>query len=642
MRFPQRIISAFHFSLRLLVTDYFLGLAAFTILRILFLIFNHDAAALVSANWLALSILRGIQFDSVCCGIILVLPWLLTFCGLLYEKQAKKFHVAAFVSTNIFFMIAFFAAFADMPLFMQFGKRLSVASLLWSSSPGFILKIIFSNRIHILLIMQFISFSFLFYRVRKEIVKRKMADPLVPDSKSRNIIAALLCAGLLLLAIRGRISLKSPIRWGTAYFCTNSFANQTVLNPFYTFVTSVYHPSKHSLQEYKTMKNENAEKIYFENSGKGADTIFPGNIAPRYIKRNVIIVVMESMAGWKTGLYPTGLKWTPCLDSLAQTGIFFSDFYSDGIHTFNGLYSTLTGSQCLPSIQPLSDMNLDSDPVTLAELLKIQNYSTVFFTTHDAEFDNMNGFMRGNGFDEVLGEHDYDFSTGMNPMGVPDHILFNEARKKITQLSTSGKPFFATLLTGSDHEPFKVPENVAYGARGENARENATVYADWSIGKFMRDCKKESWYANTIFVFVADHGGVLPGHESDMYLAFHHIPCIILGPEISPQVNAALGAQEDLLPTLMDLLTFSYKNSFMGIDLLSQKRKRLYFTYDEEVCSLDSGSFYVDRAVDPHLFMRNENESNCAGSDDAGKTKQHKEFIAATMQLLGERFYGRK
>ncbi|CAN5888595.1 LTA synthase family protein [soil metagenome] len=637
MRLPQRISFSFHSALRLLVKDYFLGLAVFTILRILFIFFNHAAAELVPEKWLALSVLRGIQFDSVSCGIILSLPWLITFCGLIWEKEERKFRKAAFITTNIFFILAFFAAFADMPLFMQFGKRLSVASLLWSSSPGFIFKLIFSNWMHMLLIFFFICFSFLFYLVRRRAARRIADASPVYFSKSKNVIAAVLCGVMLLLAIRGRISLKSPIRWGTAYFCTNAFANQTVLNPFYTFLTSAVAPAVHTRQEYYSMKKELAEKIYSDNSGKGNPVKITSQ--PVTPKRNVIIVVMESMAGWKTGLYPSGLKWTPNLDALSKEGIFFSDFYSDGIHTFNGLYSTLTGSQCLPKIQPLSDMNLNSDPVTLAELLKAQNYSTVFFTTHDAEFDNMNGFMRGNGFDEVMSEHDYDFATGMNPMGVPDHILFNEARKKIRQLSANGKPFFATLLTGSDHEPFIVPEEISYGTRRKDARENAVVYADWSIGKFKRDCEKEPWYANTIFIFVADHGGVLPGAANDMYLAFHHIPCIILGAGIRPQINNSLGTQADILPTVMRLLRLDYKNEFMGIDLLSQKRKRLFFTYDEDICSLDSTSFYVDRAIDPHLFMRNEAESNCGGSTNAEKIKEHKEFIAATLQLLGEHFF---
>ncbi|CAN5287824.1 LTA synthase family protein [soil metagenome] len=643
MRLRQRqLLTAASPSIRLLATDYLLGLIAFTILRIIFLLFNHHLTASVPGKWIALSLIHGIQFDSVACGMILALPFVLLFSGMIFKKYELGFQKAAFISVTFLFTIAFFAAFADIPLFMQFGKRLSVAALLWSDSPGFALKIIFGNLMHLFLIALFMAFSFLFYRIRKG-VSKKIISSSPSFSLKRNLLTAIICGGLLLFAIRGRVSMKSPIRWGTAYFCTNTFANQTVLNPFYTFLTSVYESSSHSFAEYITMNDDLATKIFMENSGRYGEHKFLKTIAPTSSvqKRNVIFVVMESMAAWKTGLYPGGQKLTPQLDNLATKGIFFSDFYSDGIHTFNGLYSTLTGSSCLPGIQPLSAMNINSDPVTIAELLRANGYSTSFFTTHDVEFDNMNGFMRGNGFENVFGEHDYNYSTGINPMGVPDHILFIEARQKINNISKNGKPFFATLLTGSDHEPFKIPENVFSFPKEIDARQKATMYADWSIGQFMEACKTESWYSNTYFVFVADHGGIAP-FEKDMYLAFHHIPCIIIGPGISPSVNQSLSIQADVLPTVMGILGLGYENTCMGIDLMKQKRSRLFFSYDEEVCSLDSTSFYVQRPIDSHLFIRNLNETYCAQSEDAKRISAHKEFIAATLQLIEQRMFGNK
>lgn len=643
MKFFGKItLSRFHISTRIVLSDYFLGLAAFSILRFCFLLFNHSSASQVPTSLLAASMWRGIQFDSVACGMILIFPWLISFFGMVWRKQGSIFIRVSSVLTTFFFTLAFFAAFVDIPLFTQFEKRLSVAALHWTSSPGFILKLVFSQVKTILLLMLFLAFSYLFYRIRKKIAKKIVSSGVTEIAHGKSIIVALLYGGLLLLAIRGRISIKSPIRWGTAYFCDNNFANQTVLNPFYTFVSSLLQ-SSNGKEEYRVMKDADAERIFQNNINRNSVTRFSiePSIDSLMPKRNVVLVIMESMAGWKTGLYPNGLKRTNHLDSLAKTGIFFSRFYSDGIHTFNGLYATLTGSQCLPKIHPLNDINVISNPVTIAELLKGEGYATVFFTTHDVEFDNMNGFMRGNGFDEMIGESDYSFSTGINPMGVPDHVLFDFAEKKINTIAGKGKPFFATLLTGSDHDPFLVPENSSFGKVGNDDHENATRYADWSIGKFMQACKKESWYANTIFVFVADHGGIPLGHPNDMYLAFHHIPCIILGAGIPPMENNSLGTQADILPTLMGILQLDYPMSTMGIDLFRDKRKNVFFSYDQEVCALDSNSFYVDRPIDSHLFLLNEMEYNCVRAKDAARIKQKQDFISAMLQLMEERFYGK-
>ncbi len=644
MKIFQKIsFSKFNIPIRLLFADYFLGLAAFTMLRISFLIFNHIAASAVSVSLLVESFWRGIQFDSVACGMILALPWLISFFGMFFKRHEVKFRIIVSLVTNLFFIFAFFVAFVDMPLFAQFGKRISVAALSWSSSPGFILRLIFSSWRFIALIILFVGFSYLFYRIRKKNARRISNSNVFEISKIKSVGVSIFCGGLLLLAIRGRVSLKSPIKWGTAYFCTNTFANQLVLNPFYTFITSTIESSTKKKIDYHVMDDKIANEIIQRSFGRTGEQIFQNNIegdssAP---KRNVIIVVMESMAGWKTGLFPNGLHWTPCLDSLSKEGIFFSRFYSDGIHTFNGLYSTLTGNQALPKIHPLADINIDYNPISIADLLKAKGYSTTFFTTHDAEFDNMNGFMRGNGYDEVIGEPDYKISTGMNPMGVPDHLMFDFAGKKISEMAKTNKPFFVSFMTGSDHEPFKIPDNISFANKGNDDHENATRYADWSIGQFMKACKKEKWCDNTIFVFVADHGGIPLEHNNDMYLAFHHIPCIIIGPGISPSTNSSLGTQADVLPTIMGLLRFRYVNSSMGIDLLMEKRKRIYFSYDEEVGVLDTNSFYVQRAIDPHLFLLNENEFACIRSEDSIQIKQDQEYLAAMLQLLDERFYGK-
>ncbi len=628
-----------HIFLRQILCDYFLGLSIFFILRISFLIFNHGEASSVSGNLIAIALFKGIQFDSVSCGMILIFPWLILFAGLFFQKQKSKFQTIAFLLTQLFFTLAFFAAFADMPLFIQFGKRISVAALHWSSSPGFILHLICTSPRLILLIVSFFAFGYLFYRIRKKISTRIINSSVAPISKFKTIGAFLLIGGLLLLTIRGRVALKSPIRWGTAYFCENTFANQLVLNPFYTFVTSAFESINHQVPDYHTMSDLLAKEILRKNSSSKTPLLLKPEGEMSRPTRNVVIVIMESMAGWKTGLYPDGLHWTNNLDSLAKEGMFFSNFYSDGIHTFNGLYATLTGNQSLPKIQPLSDMNIIDNPTTIAEELKSHGYHTLFFTTHDVEFDNMNGFMRQNGYDQVIGEPDYKISTGMNPMGVPDHLMFEFVHRKINTLAKIGNPFLISIMTGSDHEPFIIPEHISFAPHGNDEHENAARYADWSIGQFMSACKKESWYSNTVFVFVADHGGIPVGAQRDMYLAFHHIPCIIIGPEISPSVNSSLGTQADILPTLMDVLGNVYENKSMGIDLLRQKRDKVYFTYDEEVCVLDSNSFYVQREIDPHLFLRNEKQNDCVRIEDKEIVKSDLDYLNAMLQVMSGRFY---
>ena len=62
-------------------------------------------------------------------------------------------------------------------------------------------------------------------------------------------------------------------------------------------------------------------------------------------------------------------------------------------------------------------------------------------------------------------------------------------------------------LTTSNHEPFQLPEKF-YEAHPDLERESVEVgaiFADQAIGEFFDKAKKEPYYQDTIFVFVADH-----------------------------------------------------------------------------------------------------------------------------------------
>ncbi|NIW79842.1 MAG: sulfatase-like hydrolase/transferase, partial [Calditrichae bacterium] len=73
--------------------------------------------------------------------------------------------------------------------------------------------------------------------------------------------------------------------------------------------------------------------------------------SPRY--ENVILVLMENMSAGKMGIFGNPAHLTPHLDSLAtHQSYFFNNFYSSGIHTFTGIYSTLFGFPPLLSKHP--------------------------------------------------------------------------------------------------------------------------------------------------------------------------------------------------------------------------------------------------------------------------------------------------
>ena len=114
-------------------------------------------------------------------------------------------------------------------------------------------------------------------------------------------------------------------------------------------------------------------------------------------RRNVVLVFMESMSANLMGTFGSDKKLTPYLDSLYQQSLSFSHFYSSGIHTNHGIYSTLYS---FPAIMKRNAMKGSVIPVYsgLPTVLKENGYYNLFFMTHEGQYDNMNAFFRTNGY----------------------------------------------------------------------------------------------------------------------------------------------------------------------------------------------------------------------------------------------------
>jgi phosphoglycerol transferase MdoB-like AlkP superfamily enzyme len=92
--------------------------------------------------------------------------------------------------------------------------------------------------------------------------------------------------------------------------------------------------------------------------------------------------------------------------------------------------------------------------------------------------------------------------------------------------------------------------------------------------------KKESYFANTIFVFVGDHG--VAGNASEMYpevwtqqsLTNEHVPLLFYAPALlKAEKREEVVSQIDILPTIAGLAHISYTNTTLGRDLLDTNKR---------------------------------------------------------------------
>ena len=73
--------------------------------------------------------------------------------------------------------------------------------------------------------------------------------------------------------------------------------------------------------------------------------------------------------------------------------------------------------------------------------------------------NNMNGYLRTNGFDRIFAQEDYPKDKVVNSFGVQDDFLYQYALPILTETADEGQPFFAVLLSISNHPPYVIPKD---------------------------------------------------------------------------------------------------------------------------------------------------------------------------------------
>jgi phosphoglycerol transferase MdoB-like AlkP superfamily enzyme len=534
--------------------------------------------------------LIGIRFDVVIAGYILLLPFFVISLMFIFNKYYGWIYKVIFYWVFILFILAFGFCAADIPFFAQFFARFTVTAFEWVDSPVWMFKMIFQEPRYFIVILPVIVFAIFFFKLLKKILDISPAEShKIPDA-SKFAVSGLFLV-LMIVGTRGTFSLSSSVKVSNARFCDNAFLNQLGINPVFTLVRSSFESLDEKNKIITLMDNgqaiRNVRKYLSIDNPIGDYPVARRVLADsaeenRY---NVVLVIMESMSAARMERCGNTKHLTPFLDSLSHKSYYFDNIYTAGIHTYNGIFSTLFS---FPAVYRQNSMKKETmfRYNGIANTLKKSGYSTIYFTTHDPNFDNVEGFLMMNDFDNVISQSDYPSEEVKTTLGVPDDFMFEFSLPVIDQLYNVKKPFFVTFMTTSNHTPYYLPDY--FKPQNENIKDQMVEYADWSIRKFISMASKKEWFNNTLFVFVADHGAAISA-DYDLPVDFHHTPLIFYAPGILKESRTfnCIGGQIDVFPTIMGILNQSYINNTLGIDLLSESRPYIFVNHDDRFGVID-------------------------------------------------------
>lgn len=286
-------------------------------------------------------------------------------------------------------------------------------------------------------------------------------------------------------------------------------------------------------------------------------------------KFNIVLVLEESLGSLFVGsLHPEGPACTPQFDSLAENGLFFTNIYATGNRTVRGVEASLLSFPPIPG-QSIVKRPLNENLFSLPSILKENGYQTVFLYGGRSYFDNFQQFASNNNFDKIIDQTDFKNVNFETIWGVCDGDLFDNSLLTFDSLHAVGKPFFATMITVSNHKPYLYPEGKIPFDPKKQERLHAVRYADFAIGDFVQKARSHDFFDSTIFVFLGDHGARVYGWQQ-IPMDSYEIPILFYCPALIPagQRVETLGSQMDLAPTLLDVLNFSYSSKFFGRSLL--------------------------------------------------------------------------
>lgn len=355
----------------------------------------------------------------------------------------------------------------------------------------------------------------------------------------------------------------------------NSYANELAGNGIYQFFAAYRSATLDYPRFYRTVPiHEAVAQVRGELATP--DARFEGAVGiARYIRNpaperrlNVVLISVESLSADYSGSYGRTPTLTPKLDALSAHSLMFTDLYATGTRTVRGLEALALSVPPTPG-ESIVKREHNEGLFSLADVFNAKGYRSMFLYGGYGAFDNMNYFFGHNGYEvhdrtEIPKERIHH----ANIWGVADEDLYTMALDRFDSAYKDGRPFFAHLMTTSNHRPYTFP--AGRGPWPQGKRESAVAYTDWAIGDFLARARRKPWFKDTLFVITADHCASSSG-KAALPVFRYHIPMWIYAPgHIRPQRYEGMASQIDIAPTVLGLLGMDYRSQFYGQDVFQR------------------------------------------------------------------------
>ena len=412
----------------------------FIMQRLMFILFFTSELKGIELSQVLLTFVYGFPMDVATASSILLLVALLLLIKIFVQRLRMQAVVKYVLITAI--CLSWISTTADIALYESWGTRINSKALSYLAYPGEALKSTWSWR-YLFLLSVMVFMVIISIRIFKNILR---TDEFEMKRNARTVLFTCLAPAILVVLLRGGFQ-KYPLGKSWVYFSSIASLNQTALNGLWNFGYALSQPTEPEINPYKFFPDEEAKKIVQDLHASGNNSLL------HILKSdhpNILMIVLESWGDSVTKREVNGKRITPQFEAMTNDGLLFTNFYSPGFRTEQGLAALVSGFPSQPTTSIVRKYGVFDKLPGLPKSLSNAGYASSFYYGGSLHFANTDGYLKVMGFEKLVGDENFPESkrTGW---GIYDEELF---KYFIADSKNISQPFFSIVMSCTSHEPF--------------------------------------------------------------------------------------------------------------------------------------------------------------------------------------------
>lgn len=542
----------------------------FLIVQSLFLLFFSSELKEATNSHVLYSFVKGLSMNLAASAYLSVLPVLILTLSVFIKFSILK----VLKGINFFFLTCTtLINITDLALYKSWGSKINGRAIWYLQFPESVVNSAGSSS-HLIYMAAILGLGILWWRIYKKIMH---SVPVLSQRKTSITLTFMLVAVILFLTLRGGLNGK-PLSRGWSYYSKYPALNYAAVNGFWNFfdVLSHYKPQGNPYNYFNEKQLKAFQKQLATAQNSDSVKLCINN------RPNVLFIYLESWGADVVGSIGGEKSITPGFDSLTKNGLLFSNFYSTGFRTEQGLMATLSGFPAQAQVYPMEEMERFENYPNLISLFDSLGYYTSYFTGGNPEFANTNSYLLQAGIKKINSELLFN-AKKRSAWGALDEETFDWVLKKV---STQPQPFFSTLVTLTSHEWFEARVNKLFSDNDPVAAnyKNTVHYTDSCLFDFIEKASQKDWYQNTLIVIMADHACSYPLSRQIQDPGRYHIPMMITGGALKPRWKGKnienISGHLHIPAILEDELKTNQHIFPLSTNPLCEPNSKAYYSYD--------------------------------------------------------------